>query len=181
MLRTVVRPKVMMQWVKTSSPQQQYVARFQMCFHTLIVEAFVMKSLIWIFILKPCDLVSNKVVCWCTRFFSCSELYRTPFWKWSWENCGVPLKLSSVTGWFRRGILSPWSTPVISVYILGSLRDYWLFWKSDDLSWTWAPQFPPPLFDEDSLALTHLTLCFESSLRTSGGSEILPWLYLERS
>lgn len=74
--------KRMMQWVKTFSPQQQYVAHFQMCFHTLTVEAFIMKSLIWIFILKPCDLVSNKAVCWCARFFSWSELCRTPFWKW---------------------------------------------------------------------------------------------------
>ena len=43
MLRTVVRPKVVMQWVKTSP---QVCGTFSNVFHTVIVEAVIMKSLI---------------------------------------------------------------------------------------------------------------------------------------
>lgn len=39
-----------------------------MCFHTSVVETPIAKIRIWIFILAPCDLVANKVMCRATRF-----------------------------------------------------------------------------------------------------------------
>lgn len=71
MLRTVVRPAVVTQWRRRLLgllPLGTVSGTFSDVLSTSVVETPRAKILIRVFILVPCDLVANKVMCQATRF-----------------------------------------------------------------------------------------------------------------